>query len=145
MSLNFSFKDIANWDEIVSDPFDTDKISPVTNNLIWMTMAIDLGEISEKNYHEFWWRTRLLQRLDGPELTFSDGVEMRLTEQDIRDHIGLKTNVIDLPRKKWLVKFFTNPSGSQHPKLDQTKSARQLYGERAEAFKREKQADAQDE
>jgi hypothetical protein len=146
MSLNFDFKRIKDWDAVVSDPLDNDKLSPVTDRLIWLCMTVDIGEITAANVDEFYWRMRFIQRLDGPNIQFNDGTEVYLTKQDIIDHVGLSTNVITLKRTAWATKKLLN---EQHPTLRQEESARAIYARIALANARknenERQADAQDE
>jgi hypothetical protein len=112
MSLNFNLEDVKKrlgderWEEVTTHPEDLGKEKkrwhPVTDTLIWKTMSIDLGEITEANLDEWWFRVRLLQLLDGgPELHGGIG-SFYLTRQDIDDHIGLSTNVSDKSRAEWL-------------------------------------------
>lgn len=130
MSLNWSVAKVKDWETITKSPWDKEKINPVTEALIWKTMAVDLGEISERNVDEFWFRVRLLQMLDGPELQYEDG-GVYLTKEDIVAHIGLVSNVIDLPRTKWLNKVLSGYRFKEpHP---QQKSALAMAKELAEA------------
>lgn len=102
MSLNFDFSKIANFETLTKHPADPDRYHPVTDKLIWHCLSVSLRSITEANAEEFYWRVRLLQRLDGPELQWNDDVSAFITLQDIRDHIGLSTNVTELKRDKWL-------------------------------------------
>lgn len=68
-----------------------------TEALIWFTMSVGIGDLSEKNAPEFWARVNLLQTLNGtPEAH-------RITAADIKQHIGMTTNVFTTePRTKWV-------------------------------------------
>jgi addiction module HigA family antidote len=127
LALNFDVSAIANHAEVTTDPVDKNKWHPVTDKLIWMTMTVDVGELTEKTVDEFYWRMRLLQLFDGPNFQFVDGTDVYLTMEDLRDHIGLRTNVITIDRKKWLAKRAYEP----FPVVPQEKSARVMLNELA--------------
>jgi len=76
-------------------------LSSLTNSLIWVTMPLGMGEITEKNYEEFWWRAAFYERLHGAMRTRGDG-EVYYTKADIFNHIGLTTNVSTETRAAWL-------------------------------------------
>jgi len=76
----------------VKDAFDAEgNIKPMTDNMIWFTLWVNMGEITEENAEEFFVRLQLNFHMT--KLT-----EMKVTLQDVKDHIGLKTNV---PEKTW--------------------------------------------
>jgi hypothetical protein len=82
-------------------------MSPITNALIWGTMFVDMGAITEENVDEFFARTAVHEKLSGAYLseTNNETGETKprpITLQDVRDHIGLKTNVSTLTRAKWM-------------------------------------------
>jgi hypothetical protein len=60
-------------------------------------MVIDLGEITEKNCLEFYTRMMMYSMINGCYDT--------ITLDDVKDHIGLKTNVMDQSKAKWNRKF----------------------------------------
>ena len=55
-------------------------------SIIFSTMAVDMGEITEANLDEYWRRYRLWNRAMGHKDTF-------LKKSDLRKMIGLRTNV----------------------------------------------------
>lgn len=108
-------------------------MNPVTNALIWATIAVDLGGITEKNAAEFYARLRFTERLDGPFLIRAEvdgkrpeGEAAFITEEEVRAHVGLSANVTDKSRTQWL-KRFTNDldrlASSYERKRDAAKSA----------------------
>ena len=105
MSLNWSIENVENFKEVcwVPDPDDEEMVhlNPVTHNLIWTTISIGMGEITEKNAEEFYLRTSMWQRL-------SDlwTAEERLTYEDVLRHIGLHTNVSYETKTKWLNRMY---------------------------------------
>lgn len=99
MSLNWNLSKIKNSDELCW-PADRkgseNEMNPITNALIWATMSVGIGQITEKNYIEFFGRCELISRLSGAPLReFKDGKrhDVDFTLADIKAHIGLSTNV----------------------------------------------------
>jgi hypothetical protein len=66
-----------------------DEMTDKCNALIWMTMAVGIPEITEKNYKEFAFRLATIQRLFGV-MRLPPGVVM--SESEIKQYIGLSTN-----------------------------------------------------
>ena len=73
------------------------RLHPVTNDLIWATLALNLGRITKENIDEFWVRYKVYQQLAGPTLNKrndkGEWVECSATKEEIEAHIGLWTNV----------------------------------------------------
>ena len=67
-------------------------------NLIWKTMAVDLGSITEKNLSEWVFRCAVINILD-TEIKFGP-----VTEDFLRPYIGLCTNVSTTTRAKFMNK-----------------------------------------
>lgn len=89
MSLNFGLTKIKDFEKVC---YDGEKINPRTEALIFLTMAIRLGEISPKTKNEFIRRMHVFQDINGSILQGSDG-PIPLTEEDVERHCGLHTNV----------------------------------------------------
>lgn len=128
MSLDFKLGDIANWEKLCENPHDPKKLSPVTNALIWKCMTLGMRSITADNVNEFYWRLRWHQRLDGPDFRWTDDTSAYLTLQDVKDHIGLSTNVTQQTRKQWLKRHETE----EHPPISQHQSATEVFINRAE-------------
>lgn len=85
-----------------------DKWHPLTETLVWLTMFTSIGsEIDAENIEEFIGRVRLYERLFGPMMTAYDvdtdyWSPKPLTEEQIRSHLGLRTNVSYETRETWL-------------------------------------------
>src|ERR1035437_5992486 len=73
----------------------------VTNALIWSTMGLFLGGITEKNVVEFATRLSIYQRVFGASLTVK-GEPRFISTQEVKAHIGLETNVSDESRAAFL-------------------------------------------
>lgn len=75
---------------------ENDREWQITNYLIWATMAIDMGAITEGNWEEFYARLTLWERLvDTP-------TEQLTTPQAVHRRIGLVCNVVTKTRLQWV-------------------------------------------
>lgn len=103
MSLDFDLRRIPESVRLVTatadDPMHGIKagdsiMNPLTNALIWGCMVVGIGEITEANYREWWGRYHLAERdgcfLYGPA---PDHAARFVTLDEVRSHIGLRTNV----------------------------------------------------
>jgi hypothetical protein len=83
-------------------------MNPITDVLIWITIAVDLGNITEKNVNEFYWRLRFREMFLNYKtlnVTNKKGKVIRNFNpslSDIRQHIGLQTNVSNKTRAQFL-------------------------------------------
>jgi len=113
MSLDYELGEIANYKEVcyTGEPGER-KMSPVTHALIFRTMGVDIGHITEKNYLEFYTRAKFVAALFGSNLMEADehgGYKERdFTLEEIRAHIGLGTNVIDKTRAYFVKRQIDN-------------------------------------
>lgn len=110
MALTWNLSNIENFRErcfeVWDDTLQTGALSPVTDALIWMTMATGIGEITPKTADEFTARCEVWERLHGAYLKrWDDGqiVDHRITRQMVDYHIGLTTNVFPMEtRARWM-------------------------------------------
>jgi hypothetical protein len=131
MSLNWDITSIENHEELCyEDAIDADgnpeinpetekpfvRLKPLTEALIFATMYLDLGEITEDNYEEFWWRSQLYAVTTGNHMllrrtTDDDGNATTEghdpTLEEIHQHIGLRCNVTDTTTAKFMAKLRT--------------------------------------
>jgi len=124
MSLNYDLGKIANYEQVcfLEAPADIPSqgimqgdrmMNPVTQTLVWSTIAVDLGSITEANAAEFFARLRLVERLDGPFLIRPEGPDGKrpegsaafVTEDEVLAHVGLSCNVSTMTRSQWLRKI----------------------------------------
>ncbi len=105
MSLNFRLTEIAGCEALchIPDPDDSSKkvLNPVTQNIVFATMNAGIGHITEKNYIEFFLRIRASDAMS-PWPAAPSPIKL----EDVKAHIGLRTNVIDEPRAKWCKRIF---------------------------------------
>lgn len=102
MSLNFDLKNIENYEEKC---WIDDKINPRTETVIFATMWVGMGEITEDNADEFYARFKIAEKSGGPFM-FMDGEDYEFTPEDIIDHIGLRTNAGYESRQQWIKRYF---------------------------------------
>ena len=79
-------------------------INPITKYLVYQSMVIGLGEVTQSNTDEWLIRLNFLNRLYGSSLMTRDekGVvkPYKIAFEDLERHIGLKTNSHRFTRKK---------------------------------------------
>ena len=93
MPLHFDFTNIKDYE---NKCYGKDgKINPLTDMLVWLTMSCDLGEITDGNYKDFYARVDVMQKLCGAFLSNADGTDFVISEEEVKDHIGLTTNVMN--------------------------------------------------
>ena len=81
------------------------------DTIIMLTMLIGLGTITEDNYTKFYNRVRLYEFVHGNFLLHRTGDKVKpkpITEKMIKRLIGLKTNVSDISKAKFLRRVFKN-------------------------------------
>jgi hypothetical protein len=108
MALHWSVEDIADSDRVCfeeRDPLPSEgkpgekvrALRPLTEALIFATLGVKIGHITESNASEFYARLKVTERLDGPLLYKTDDegnqIDVAVTPEMIRAHVGLRTNV----------------------------------------------------
>jgi hypothetical protein len=81
----------------------------ITNALIWTTMHVDMGSITEKNTVQFYARTKVVELFTPLVSKYNEVSDERedypISFGDIEKRIGLSTNVVTVPITKWLKKI----------------------------------------
>jgi len=70
-----------------------------TEQIIWLTMPVGIGHITEKNWEKFYTRAYAWQRINSHD---SDNL---IEAKDVYDHIGLRTNASSLTDSKFVKKL----------------------------------------
>lgn len=86
MALHWDISNVENHREKCYK--EDNSLKDKTWELLWLTMIVHIGHITKENYIEFWLRLKVWETLS-PGGFHLEG----WTLQDIRDHIGLRTNV----------------------------------------------------
>ena len=103
MSLSIDVKKVDDWknycyikvqDEKTGKEYD--EYNPATKYLAWGSMAIGIGEITQINYKDVYLRHLFMNKLSA----YTN--EMPITLDDVRKNIGLKPNVVNETKSKWL-------------------------------------------
>jgi hypothetical protein len=122
MSLDWNLTKISNNTEVCWEKNEdgTDKLNPVTESLIWLTMGIGMGSITEDNQSDFYCRVVMYEKLFGTMLSYwkdSKKVSVPITPEDIQNHIGLSTNVskeTDAAWRKRIIQNFMREQGNKY-------------------------------
>lgn len=105
MALTWNVKNVKYYQENVDSLYvkveefgqEYDDVNPETKMIIFSTMAIGIGNLSEVNAPEFYGRFKVLEKLDDFYLTsyVKDGelIKNYITPEIVHKHIGLVTNV----------------------------------------------------
>jgi len=105
MALTIDLSRIANHETTCfTGEGDARKWTDTTHTIAFLTMGVDLGEITEANAEEFYIRACFICDLYGGNSR--DGGVPSIA--DIRAHIGLRSNVFTLSRAKWLANIKKN-------------------------------------
>jgi hypothetical protein len=83
----------GNWSYEGSDRSRIVRLHPVTEALVFSTMSVMMGSITEKNWREFYSRVAMKEAALGASLINGDGSPAYITPEQVRAHIGLTTNV----------------------------------------------------
>lgn len=86
MSLDWNATGVRDFDQLTDNEYVT------RDALVWATMAIGIGVITEENAQEFYSRLSLLEKVTGAS-RFKDGEPLYFTPDDVKRFIGLTTNV----------------------------------------------------
>jgi hypothetical protein len=111
MPLNWDISHIENYKELCWDDVHEEdkertshKLNPVTEVLIFATMAVGINEITKENSDEFYARLNFVEKIDGPSL-IKNGEPANISFEDVNSHIGLTTNASEITRSKFLSAF----------------------------------------
>ena len=95
MSLDYNLKG-------VKADYKSDDVWPTTRALIFATANVGLGEITEKNWKEFFIRSYIVENIHGVWRYDEDCKEMPMQPQEVKDHIGLATNATNYTKQEFM-------------------------------------------
>src|SRR5512133_2041820 len=99
MSLNWTINKVKDFEKTCYIDVDGNKqLSHATNALIWLTMGVDMGEITNKNKDEFFSRVQKYEKILGAMRQDDKGF-VYVTKDEVYAHVGLGTNVRTLSAK----------------------------------------------
>lgn len=102
MSLDFNYKNVKNADEVMFN--ENDEMKPLSTAMVYATLVTGINEITEENWKEFYARVHLWEKARGNYVTMGDGTPHFITPEEVKEHIGLKTNVMTHTRHQFLKK-----------------------------------------
>jgi len=82
-----------------------------TEQIIWLTMAVGIGRITEKNWEKFYTRAYAWQRINNHD---QDNL---IWAKEVYDHIGLRTNASSLTDSKFVKKLMRAVDSASEPGL----------------------------
>lgn len=117
MSLSYELSKIENYESVCFEETPEGRRKrPVTEALIFHTIGTGIGEITEETLAEVYARINAREKLHGamvtnPVINHDNEVvgwePYFITEEDVRQHIGLTTNVFPYePRETWARRMF---------------------------------------
>lgn len=86
MALHWDITRCANSDELLAD----DDAAAFTDLMIWSTLGVGIGSITEDNWPEFYARLHVA------------GYATNVTPQQVHRYVGLGTNVSNETRLQWM-------------------------------------------
>jgi hypothetical protein len=118
MSLDWSVRNVKDFETVCQEVADYDapnrgiKVGdriwkPITQGLVWATMAVGFSSITEANAAEFYGRLRLWELVSGSFVTTVEG-DVLITLEDVRAHIGLYSNASKVSPTEFLTRLVKN-------------------------------------
>ena len=107
MSLDYDTKDIKDYKDLwVPSTEGRVKLNQLTETLIFATMTIGMGDITEDNWKEFYGRCVILETGCYKNMIPIDSMEpvwkwVLVSPEDIYKHIGLHTNAPSMTKVKF--------------------------------------------
>jgi len=116
MPIKWDISAVENYETLCLDG-DKTKLNQVSSTILYMSMFVELGTITEKNFKEFYIRTELYQLLFGDVAIANESEykidRVRLTIQDIYNHIGFKVNIKSVGRTAYLAKLWRTSTAKE--------------------------------
>lgn len=119
MSLNYDLTKIKDFKALYiceENEQEECQLNPTTERLIFLSMEVDLGEISEKNVDEWLVRLEMMRMVGWAPRT-------PITRADIERHIGLRTNVASKTRAGYKTKLAKHIEREAVEKVEKAKKA----------------------
>lgn len=112
MPLNYNCQAVKDHKNVCMKEDDT--LSNLTHTLILVGGSVGYGEITKKNYVNYHKRIAFIEAVRGAYLRTQDSegevVDVPITIDDIKKHIGLWTNWSNKSDSQWLKNFYDNMS-----------------------------------
>src|SRR4051812_29984257 len=110
MSLNWDVYSVRDWEGTVQgDEY------LITDALALTTITVGIGNITKRNWNDFFERLDTIQREDYA-LFKCDGQDFYFTKDHVERRIGLRTNADTISRRKWDKAAVNESSQGHYPK-----------------------------
>ena len=107
MALSWDITEVKDYKTVTTHPTDSNKWHPVTESLVWASLAVGINHITEKNVHDFYVRVNMYEKLFGAYLwNVEKGSHQLFTLEDIQSHIGMRTNISNKTKSQFLQSLF---------------------------------------
>lgn len=106
MSLDFNYKNVKDKSVFLQNPDDEEKSDWTwqAKAMPYLAMAIGIGEITEANALEFYTRVHIWERAVAPLYRNGNGEPMYITYEDVKNFIGMTTNVFPKESRTTFIK-----------------------------------------
>jgi len=102
MALHWNLTDIKNLKDVCwVNEGDERSLNPITEAIIWSTIVVQIGKITEKNVDEWVWRLYYTSKLGRGKLIPDTDRYRNPTRDELMLHIGLSTNVSTISRREF--------------------------------------------
>lgn len=113
MSLNWDTRNVEYFKKNPDELWVNDDLNVETKSLVFGSMSIGIGSITEKNCIDFYARWKTLEKLDKAFYLYSVFIDNEktyqyLTMDIVRKHIGLSTNVGFESQSNWSKRMASN-------------------------------------
>lgn len=108
MALNFSFKNVADYEAVTTHPQDDESWHPVADALVWLSLICGFNNITQRNHAKIARRIAVYQQLTGSYLSRTVNnhrTPIYITPRDVERFIGMHTNASPLTDAQWLKKL----------------------------------------
>jgi hypothetical protein len=103
MPLTWDMHSVKDVENLHSD----DHEWAISESLIWASIGVDLGSITEDNVDDWVFRLALIQKIDGAYMRLN-GKPLFLVREHVERRIGLRVNVVNMTKTKWINKLLNN-------------------------------------
>lgn len=103
MALTWDVTNIVDHERVTTAPFTREgrkQWHPATEALVWLSVHCGYSRITEENINEIADRIRVWETYIGATM-MSSGGDLRVSLEDIRDHVGLTTNASTLTKQQF--------------------------------------------
>lgn len=107
MSLNWNISKVKDFEKLYTqkDEEGKTKLKKVPETIIYLTTIVGMGEITDKNWEQFYNRVNFIEKLGGTFLLKQyrkKPIPRFITEDDVKQMIGLTTNASTMTQAQFL-------------------------------------------